>query len=98
MIGYWSSDNPVKAEHAEVLATVYAREDKALISLASWAEGDVGVKLTIDWDSLGLDPEGRILTAPFIPEFQEAGRFHPNETIPVAQGRGWLLILETDKD
>jgi hypothetical protein len=98
MVGYWSPTNPVRTDNPEVLATVYVREDRALISLASWAGKDVRVKLMIDWEALGLDPDRVVLTAPHIPDFQEAARFGPQDSIPVAAGRGWLLILALDID
>ncbi|MGB2906842.1 MAG: glycoside hydrolase domain-containing protein [Candidatus Aminicenantaceae bacterium] len=98
MVGYWSPNNPVRTDNPEVLATVYVRADRALISLASWAGKDVRVKLMIDWEALGLDPDRMVLTAPHIPDFQEAARFGPQDSIPVPAGRGWLLILALDID
>ncbi len=34
------------------------------------------------------------LTAPEIKGFQEAATFAPGNAIPVAPGKGWLLIVE----
>lgn len=36
MIGYWVPGCPVKADHDEILTTVYRKKHKALISIASW--------------------------------------------------------------
>ncbi len=94
MVGYWSPSNPVKTGHTEVLATVYMKEGAALISLASWAARDENVRLHIDWEALGIDPDRAVLHAPYIPDFQAAARFRPDDSIPVPQGRGWLLILK----
>ena len=49
MIGYWSENCPVKTSNDKVLATVYKKNGTALISIASWADTDVKVKLNIDW-------------------------------------------------
>jgi len=92
MIGYWSPGCPIRTDHQGVLATVYRREDRALISLASWEKDPARVRLTIDWKSLGLDPAKARFTAPAIPGFQDAASFGPSDEIPVEPGRGWLLI------
>ncbi|MCP4453603.1 MAG: hypothetical protein GY809_19255 [Planctomycetes bacterium] len=92
-IGYWSPLCPVKADHKDVLATVYQKKDKALISIASWAPDFVGCRLKMDWQALGIDPQHARLTAPAIEGFQEAAVFLLGDEIPVPPGRGWLLIL-----
>lgn len=96
MIGYWSPRCPVTTGRQDVLATAYTRKGKTLISLASWSPEDVSVQLTCDWSALGLDPSRAVFRAPQVRNFQEAARFRPGDPIPVAQGKGWLLILEPD--
>jgi len=93
MIGYWVSDNPVKTGHPDVLATVYAKKDGALISLASWAKGPLMARLKIDWKALGLDPKKARLRAPAIPGVQFETEFAPDDPIPFEPGKGWLLII-----
>jgi len=93
MIGYWVPDCPVTIDNPEVLATVYKKKDKVLISLASWAKEKVTCKLRIDWKALGIDRKKARLTAPPIPDFQERATFKPDQTIPVEPGQGWLLVL-----
>ena len=41
-----------------------------------------------------MDPATARITAPAVRDFQQAARFRPGEPIPVAPGRGWLLIVE----
>lgn len=94
MIGYWSEDCPVRTDHPDVLATVYTKENRALIALASWASDPVTCRLEIDWEALGLNPGSAQMKAPAIENFQEAAFFKPIERIPVEPGKGWLLILE----
>jgi len=94
MVGYWAENCPVKTGRNDVLATVYVKEEKTLVSLASWAEENVGVKLEIDWESLKLDPQTAKLKAHAIKDFQNAAVFNPNDLIPVEKGKGWLLIIE----
>ena len=95
-LGYWDPACPVKTGHKEILATAYVKRGKTLISLASWAQEPDEVKLTIDWQALGLDPEKARLYAPAVPGFQIAAIFRPTEKIPVAPARGWLLILDEE--
>jgi hypothetical protein len=94
MIGYWSENCPVKANNDKVLATVYKKNGSALISIASWADDDVNIKLIIDWKKLGIDPASAKLTAPEIKNFQIAKTFSASDDIPVSKGKGWLLIIK----
>lgn len=94
MIGYWSAACPVKTSNAAVLATVYQKQGKALISLASWATTDTTVQLNWDWKKLGIDSSKAIITAPEIKNFQPARTFNVNDAIPVERGKGWLLVVK----
>ena len=94
MIGYWAPGCPVHSDQAGVLATVYRKPGKSLISIASWAAKKVDCHLTIDFAALGLDPAKARLRAPAIANFQPPATFRPADAIPVAPGRGWLLILD----
>jgi hypothetical protein len=96
MIGYWVPDCPVKTNNPEVLATVYKRKDKVLVSMASWAKEEVACQLTIDWKALGMGRKKKRLTAPAIQDFQGPAAFAPDQFIPVEPGRGWLLILSEE--
>lgn len=93
MIGYWVPSCPVHSEHKSVLATVYQKKDKALISIASWASEPVRCRLRIDWNAIRLNNQDAKLTAPNIDGFQEAAVFSPEDEIAIAPGKGWLLIL-----
>jgi len=94
MIGYWSEHCPAKTDNDKVLATVYKKKGTALVSIASWADNDVMVSLTIDWKKLGIDPAKAIITAPAATNFQPAREFKVNEKILVEKGKGWLLIIK----
>ncbi len=94
MIGYWSERCPVKTSHKDILATAYVKEDKALFSIASWAEKDEKVTLDIDSDKLPFGLEGKKLYALKIPGFQQEAEFAVTDEIPVPESRGWLLILK----
>jgi hypothetical protein len=76
---------------------VYKKEARALIALASWAEGPVKCRLNIDWEALGISPDKAILQAPYIKDFQEAAIFAPTDEIPIEKGKGWLLILTEER-
>jgi hypothetical protein len=94
MIGYWVSDNPVKTNSENTLATAYVQNGKqTMISIATWAQSDDQIKLEIDWKVLGLDPTNSELYAPAIAEFQDEKRWEPNEPIVVPKGKGFLVIV-----
>src|SRR5690606_29785670 len=56
MIGYWVPDCPVKTDNPDVLATVYKKKGKVLVSVASWASAETNIHLKINWKALGIDP------------------------------------------
>ncbi len=94
MIGYWDGDCPVRTSRDDVLATVYQRDEQTLVALASWADTPVQVPLVIDFARLGLDPGRTHLYAPPIAGLQGEVVFAADASIPIAPGRGWLLILD----
>ncbi len=94
MIGYWVENNPVKTNNPDVLATIYKKDKKTLVSIASWAKEDTRVKLLINWRALGIDPKKATITAPEVKNFQHARKFKRNEEIPVEKGKGWLLVIK----
>jgi hypothetical protein len=96
MIGFWDIACPVKTGRADVLATVYQRKGKSLVALASWSKSPATVKLTIDYQRLGLDAAKTTLSAPPIAGFQVAAVFKPGNAIPAIPGRGWLLLLNEE--
>ena len=93
MIGYWVENNPVKTTDATVPVTIYKQDKKVLVSLASWAAGDVNVKLLIDWKALGIDAAKATIIAPEVKNFQPAANFTGDKEIPVQKGKGWLLVI-----
>jgi hypothetical protein len=94
MIGYWVPSCPVKTDNPNVICTVYKKDSKALISIASWDKEKTQVKLAIDWNALGISPEKAVLTAFEAKDFQSYATFKPDQEIPVESGKGWLLVLE----
>jgi hypothetical protein len=94
MIGYWVDNNPVKTNNDKVLATIYKKDKKTMVAIASWADADTSIKLKIDWKALNIDPAKARITAPAIQNFQQANSFNADSEIPVTKGKGWLLIIE----
>lgn len=94
MIGYWVKDSPVKTNNNQVLATVYKKDHKVLVSLASWAPSDTEIKLILDWKKLNIDPNKAKITAPEIRDFQSHQIFKPGDEISIKKNQGSLLIIE----
>jgi hypothetical protein len=94
MHGWWDPTNPVRTGRPDLLATSYVKNGKTMIAVASWATDTVHLHLQVDWRALGIDPAHASLWAPAIDRFQESRSFRPGEAIPVAPGKGWLLIVE----
>ena len=94
MLGYWVPYCPVKTNRADVKATVYQREGKTLVSIASWAKNTVKAELKIDWEALGIDMNSATITAPYIKDFQEETIFKPGTGITIEPEKGWLLLIQ----
>jgi hypothetical protein len=93
MIGYWDPASPVQTGRKDILATVYRKEGKTLVALASWAGEDAACRLAIDWAALGLDPQQVRCTAPAIEGLQPAMSWPVNAAVSVPANQGRLLVL-----
>ena len=93
MSGYWSSDCPVTTGRDDVMATAYIKNNKVLISLGSWADVNVNIKLKINWKKLGIDPANARIYAPDIEDFQQSEEYSINSNILIPQGKGKLIIV-----
>jgi len=94
MIGYWVDNNPVKTSDNKILATIYKKDKKAMIAIASWEDKDIPVSLIIDWKALGIDPAKATITAPAIKNFQSGKKFLVTDKIIVPKGKGWMLVVQ----
>ncbi|MEO6914978.1 MAG: glycoside hydrolase domain-containing protein [Chitinophagaceae bacterium] len=94
MIGYWSDNCPIKTDNSRVLATVYRKGATALVSIASWADADVEVKLQIDWSKLGIDPAKASIRIPEVKNFQKAMEVKVGDALHVPKGKGFLLLIK----
>ena len=97
MIGYWVNGCPVKAEHPNVHATVYHKQGRSMIAVANWDDETVDCHLKIVFFVLGINQKRAHLHAMEIKGFQPKCTFYPDEVIPIAPGKAWVLILEEEK-
>jgi hypothetical protein len=93
-IAWWDPACPVMTDNPQIKVSVYRKEGKTLIALASWAPAMAQVKLKIDWKALGLSPSKTSLWAPECKGFQSEEVFAVDAEIPVDPGKGWLLIAD----
>ena len=93
MIGYWSSNCPVRTDHPNVLATVYAKPHQALVSIASWEDSTVNIKLLIDWKKLGIDQSKAIISVPAIYRMQDKKTLTLNDQISIDKHKGLILWI-----
>jgi len=94
MKGYWKKDCPVRTTNRDILATAYLKDKEMLVSVASWAEKPGQVKLEVDWNAVGLDPDKVVLTAPEIRDFQDYRVYKSTDFITVEPRRGLLLWVK----
>ena len=93
MIGYWSPNVPVRTGRDDVKATVYRRNGRSLVAIASWAPGPVTVRLAVDWKALGIDAARATFEVPEVKGLQAARSIAPGDGIDLAPGKGILLIV-----
>jgi len=94
MIGFWDPEVPVLTDNDNVKATVYSGEGSAVISIGSWEERDTTIKLSFDWEKLGIDPEKVKLYVPAIKNFQQDASYNPGDTISIKGKKGLLIYLK----
>lgn len=94
MIGYWVNDRPVRTNKNDILATTYLKDNKVLVALASWAPKDSFVKLIVDWNKLGINPDKAKIWAPEVKDFQSANSYNLNDEILIEKNKGMMLIIE----
>lgn len=95
MIGWWDDHCPVRTSHDDILATVYRKGNKVLVVLASWADEDVDVLLTVDWKTLGVSPDSVKAVVPTIGTLQPERVLQLDGTISIAKSGGLIISIES---
>lgn len=60
MLGYWHSENPVHTSNENVLATVYLKENEALVCLYNFSNSSQKFTLNINKELLGFSPKSSV--------------------------------------
>ena len=96
MIGYWVDYSPIKVENNDIKCTIYKKDDKVLISLASWSNKDEFIDLFIEWDKVNISPTSAELISPKIEDLQDYKKYKIGEKIKLEANKGLVLILSQD--
>ncbi|KPK61972.1 MAG: hypothetical protein AMS21_08450 [Gemmatimonas sp. SG8_38_2] len=91
MQGYWLENTPVRTDIPRILATTYVRDDRVLITLASWSENDETVRLTFDASALGMESGWRAV-APAVEGLQSAAEVDLS-AVQVPANQGLFVIV-----
>ena len=94
MIGFWDTSCPVSSNNEKVKATVYLKNNEALIAVANWNSTNSVVKLDIDTSKLGFIPKSMIAKGLAIDNFQPGFETDLSHSITIPGGKGFLLILK----
>ena len=78
----------------DACTAAYVKDGQVLIAVASWSDKRENIRITFDWEALGMNSRNARLTAPAVEGFQDAASFRPSDRIPVEPGKGWLLVLK----
>ena len=93
MITYWDKNCPVRTSNPMVKATVYRGSYSSIISIANWSDKDQKAGLSINWASLGLDPDGVDIFIPSVIDFQERQQSVALDKLTIPGGKGYLIII-----
>lgn len=96
MSGFWSSHCPVNTNQDDIKATVYVKENEALVALGSWNDEDSQVKLLIDWDGLGLKKEEVECKTVAIEGIQKEGKVDTDQVFVPANEGAILIFRKTN--
>ncbi len=95
-LGYWDANCPVKTNARNVFASVYANEGKALVCVGSWAQEATPVRLSVDWQALGMDPAKVRVSLPDIGSVQKPQeKVDLSQPITVDPGKGLVVGIES---
>ena len=86
----------VSTSDEAVKVTVYRKPEKVLLSLGNYSDEVKTVKLNIDWKQIGLNPQKAKLTAPEIPDMQQAHEWNVDTPIVTAPRKGWIIYLTSE--
>ena len=85
-------NNPVKTDNANLLATVYTNENKALLVIANWTDLPQKAKISIDEKALGFHPA--TISLPEIRDIQWGSRLNNLEQCEIMGRSGMIILLE----
>jgi hypothetical protein len=95
MTGYWSENCPVKTNISSVPATVYRKDGAVMIAIASWDNNAKDVRLTINWDKLGMKKSECEILIPYIKGFQDAQPLIMDEPVTIKPAEGKIIIIRS---
>ena len=91
MLGYWHSENPVKTNNKNVLATAYVKDNDALICLYNFSDKKEEFAVNLDEKLLGFIPS----TAKEIRFNRNRKRkFDINKTVTLGKRKGIIIKVE----
>ena len=93
MLGFWEEHPAVSTSDEAVKVTAYRKPGKTLLSIGNYSDEVKSVKLSINWEQLGLDPQQVKLVAPEIQDMQEADEWNIDDPISTAPRKGWLIYI-----
>lgn len=91
MFGYWHSKNPVKTDNPKVLATVYLKDNEAMVCLYNFSDKRGGFYISLDEDLLGFKPGSaqRIYLGK-----KRKRNFNINKQIMLGKRKGMIITLK----
>jgi len=92
-IGYWDTNNPVSTNNEEVLASVYVKADQILIAMGNWTDREQHIRLTIDWEGIGMDPATARIEIPEIEDLQQNLLDVDLMNLSLPASKGLILIV-----
>lgn len=92
MLGYWHSKNPVSTGDENVLATVYKKDNSALVCLFNFSDKKHAVNLKIDENLLGFHASS--CERVYIKKTQRKKKVNLEKSIKLKGKKGIILLLK----
>ncbi len=91
-IGFWDSENPVSTGNANVLASLYVKEDKIMVAMGNWTDREQNIGLTIDWKKIGMNPYSVKIEIPKIDDLQDS-TIADLDNLVIPASKGLILVF-----
>lgn len=91
--GYWEDNCPVRSSNNNVKASVFIGSEESIITVANWTDVDQSSSLSVNWESIGIDPSATEIFIPEVKNFQPAARSVSLTDLKIPAKKGFMIVV-----